>query len=364
MIDITNEVTHDRVRWPYALRRVPQSLIASIAPMDRPPQVGDLALARIVDIGRTTRIELDTGRMCTLYPGDLLAVVFGHRYATAQYEAYARVDGDRCDLLTVAGVCGQVETKQESTSNPTKLAIIGYFCDDVGRTMVLRDFALEPAAEYPEPPRTIVVCGAAMDAGKTYAATSIVRGLVATNIRVGAAKLTGTATGKNVWSVLDAGAFEAYDFSDCGFPSTFGCSLHDLLSIHKTLSSNLAAGGAKWVVFEIADGVLQQETEALLTSPTFTQSVDMFVYAAGGSLSVVGGVARLRSWGIEPVAVSGKLTKSPLAMREAEEATGVRCLTAKQLTSGVLNEIMATTALSPAGSHQNGWKHKVAAKVS
>ena len=196
-----------------------------------------------------------------------------------------------------------------------------------------------------------------MDVGKTYTATSIVRGLAASGNRVGAAKLTGTAAGKDIGSMLDAGAFQAYDFADCGFPSTFGCSLHDLLTIYKTLSASLAMVGAEWVVFEIADGVLQQETEALLTSPAFTRSVDMFVYAAAGSLSVLGGVSRLRSWGIEPVAVSGKLSKSPLAMREAEQATGIRCLTAKQLASGALNGVLESPGPRLPGTRENGRKN-------
>src|SRR5256886_12837202 len=33
--------------------------------------------------------------------GDLLAVVFGNRYATRQFEGYARADGEDCDLLSM-----------------------------------------------------------------------------------------------------------------------------------------------------------------------------------------------------------------------------------------------------------------------
>ena len=108
----------------------------------------------------------------------------------------------------------------------------------------------------------------------------------------------------DVWHMLDAGAFKPSGFSDCGFPSTFGCGLNELLAIYRTLRSNLAAVGAKWIVFEIADGVRQQETALLLGSRAFTKSVDQFVYAAAGSVSAVGRLARLRAWGISYLVAS------------------------------------------------------------
>jgi len=95
---------------------------------------------------------------------------------------------------------------------------------------------------------------------------------------------------------------------------------------------------------EIADGLLQPETAALLQSPIFTQTVGHWVFATSDPLAADGGIRLLRKWGIEPAAISGILSMSPLAMREAQAATKVRCLTAKELQCGELNKIFTTSA--------------------
>src|SRR5262249_2826315 len=98
------------------------------------------------------------------------------------------------------------------------------------------------AARSGPPPRrpTIVVCGASIGAGETHAAASIVRGLASAGLRVGAARLTGVASGRHGWQMLDAGAFEVYDVSDFGFPSTYGCALEELLAIHASAAATEA----------------------------------------------------------------------------------------------------------------------------
>src|SRR5213594_3490763 len=91
------------MRVPYALRRVPKSKFATLLSQPTHPQPGDIALARLEKIGKNTRLELAEGRAATLHEDDLLAVVFGNRYATEQFEGYAQADGDACDLLSMGG---------------------------------------------------------------------------------------------------------------------------------------------------------------------------------------------------------------------------------------------------------------------
>jgi hypothetical protein len=188
-----------------------------------------------------------------------------------------------------------------------------------------------------------------MDAGKTHTAASLIAGLRLGGAMVGAVKLTGTAAGRDAWSMLDAGAAAVYDFSDCGFPSTYQCTLEELLEIRTTLISHLAEQGVDLVVLEIADGILQQETAALLGCPAFTETVDAWLYAVGDPLAACGGVERLRQWGLIPAAVTGRVSMSPLAMREVESATGIPCLTAKQLRQGDFTPSLAAVATHPSG---------------
>jgi hypothetical protein len=144
--------------------------------------------------------------------------------------------------------------------------------------------------------------------------------------------------------MLDAGACIALDFVDGGLPSTYLSTLDELLHLYDLLISRAAGAGASWVVVEIADGLLQRETTALLQHPGFAGSVGAWVFAAGDPLAAVGGVALLRTWAIEPLAISGVVSMSPLGLKETQTATQIPCLTASELQSGTLNARLQETA--------------------
>ncbi len=339
MIDVVIANTRKPVRIPYALRRVPETSFAGLLPCPEAPQSGDIALAVLEKIGKNARLELANGRPCALHEGDLLAVVFGNRYATEQFEGYARAQGDACDLLSMGGLCGLVASKHAGVPEPSKLRLLGALGDADGRPLRLSDFALPPIG-VPAQPRIAVVCGSSMDAGKTYTAMSLIRGLHRQGQRVAGVKLTGTAAGRDTWSMFDAGACAALDFIDGGYPSTYRCSPEQLLDLYDLLVAHAAAQGARWVVVEIADGLFQQETAALLRSAAFAATVDAWLFATSDPLAAACGVRTLRDWGIEPLAISGVISQSPLAMQEALAVTDVRCLTADELQNGSLNELL------------------------
>src|ERR1700730_12441516 len=163
--DLTAAI-RNRMRLPYVLRRVPENSFSSLLPLSGHPSPGDVALAQLEKIGRNANLELSNGRRCSLHEGDFLAVVFGHRYATMQFEGYARLDEDRCDLLSMGGVCGLVESKHAKAADPSKLRLIGFLGDPDGNVLRLRQFALAPKLSICQP-HIIVVCGTSMDAGKT-----------------------------------------------------------------------------------------------------------------------------------------------------------------------------------------------------
>ncbi len=324
------------LRIPYALRRVSLEDFAQVIPLPEVPQAGDIALARLEKIGKNARLELASGRACTLHRGDVLAVVFGNRYATNQFEGYARRNGDACDLLSMGGLCGLVESRHAGIAEPSRLTLLGAAADAEGRMLRLADYGVGPVVPASSP-RIIAVCGSSMDAGKTYTAMSLIRGLRQSGVPVAGLKLTGTAAGRDTWSMLDAGASPALDFTDGGYPSTFLLPVEEIVDLFQVLLSHASADGAEWVVVEIADGLLERETSALLQNRTFVQSVDAWVFAAGDPLSAEAGVRLLRRWNIEAAAVSGLVTMSPLGMREVQEAVGLACLTADELQAGRLN---------------------------
>ena len=332
-----------RLRISYALRRVPDASVATVLPIPESPEAGDVALARVELVGKNTTLELASGRRCALHEGDVLGVVFGNRYATLQFEGYARANGDACDMLSIGGLCGLVHSKYATVADPTKLRLLGALGDRSGRVLRLRDFAL-PAAELRRWPRVVAVCGSSMDSGKTHTAMSLIVGLRRLGVPVAGIKLTGTATGSDMWSFLDAGACAALDFIDGGFPSTYLAPLGDLLRLHDLLVAHAGARGAGWAVVEIADGLLERETSCLLQSRTFVESVDAWVFATGDPLGAVGGMSLLKGWGIHPLALSGLVTMSALAIQEVQGATRLPCLTAAELQSGQLNAALAAEA--------------------
>src|SRR5258708_20431543 len=300
------------MRVSYARRWVPRASMATLLPCPLSPKPGDIVLARLEKIGKNATVELTNGRRCTLHEGDLLAVVFGNRYATLQFEGYARSSGDSCDLLSMGGLCGLVESKHAKAAEPSKLRLLGALGDINGSPLNLRHFALAPLPQ-PNQLNVVVVCGTSMDAGKTHTVMSLIMGLRKQGLGVAGIKLTGTATGKDTWNMLDAGACVGLDFGDGGFASTYLSTFDELLHLYDLLISRAAAEGAAWVVVEIADGLLQRETAALLQHPGFAASVDVWIFAAGDPLAAAGGISVLRGCGIELLAMRVMCAMSPLA---------------------------------------------------
>jgi hypothetical protein len=77
-------------------------------------------------------------------------------------------------------------------------------------------------------------------------------------------------------------------------------------------------------VVEIADGLFQQETAALLAEPRVRGCFAGLVFAAPDAMGAAGGCALLASLGLAPAALTGTISLSPLGAAEAERATGHR----------------------------------------
>lgn len=343
MTTVLSEETKLRMKVAYVARRVPPAALHTQLAVPSNPSPGDVVLARVEKIGKNTSLELVEGRRSTLHEGDLVVVAFGNRYATLQFEGYARLDGDRCDLLSMGGLCGLVESKHDSVSEPSKLRILGAIGDEKGRPVRLSDHALSPALSPRQAaPRVIGVLGTSMDAGKTYTVRSSVLGLRKQGLRVAAIKLTGTASGRDRFSMLDAGATPALDFIDAGQPSTYLCSTKALMDIYGILVSQATAQRADCIVIELADGLVQRETTALMTNPRFIGSVNAWLLAANDAPGAAGAVSILKAWGITPLAITGNASRSALVRQEVEAATGIACVPAADIETGELNTQLLT----------------------
>lgn len=295
------------------------------------PQAGDLVLARVTEIGSHRQVELPTSRKATLFVGDEVILAYGNRYAPDQFEAFVPDDLGPCDLAAGGGIAARVAYKNERMSDPTRIAPIGLFVDADHAPINLRDHALRHKQNLRKAPG-IAIAGGSMNAGKTTTAAAVIRGLTHAGYKVGAAKITGTGAGNDYWHMYDAGAVRVLDFTDAGLATTYKASHAQLEMCAHTLASNLIDAGAEVLVFEIADGLFQEETAWLVNSPVLKPLVGGYLYAGESAASTAMGVQWLAREN-RVLAVSGLVSRSPLAAREAEAATGHRCFSRDELAS-------------------------------
>lgn len=307
----------------YTTRHVEMARATRIVTSGR-PHVGDLVLARVVEIGQHTRIERPDGRRARLFVGDEIIVVYGNRYAPDQFEAVIPEDLGPCELVAAGGVAAVVRAAHERMLPATRIEPIGLLADERGNRIRLCSRPLS-ASRSSTAGRTpiVAVVGSSMNSGKTTSAATLTRGLVCAGYRVGAAKVTGTGAGGDVWMYEDAGAIAVYDFTDAGYPSTYLLDPEAVRGIFFNLTDRLSADGCDIIVLEVADGIFQRETVALLEDPTVQDRLDDVVFAARDAVGALAGVAWLTARGLPPRAISGVLTAAPLAVAEAEQETGL-----------------------------------------
>ncbi len=335
-----------RASFSYVTRRVPRSS-AVLVRGPAVPQAGSLIAATIESFGQHTGLHLPDGRRRQLFLGDTVILAYGNRYAPQQFEAVVPDDLEPCHLVAAGGVAARVLSRHSRMRQPTKIRPLGLLADRSGRPLNLSEFGLPPRQEPPaRRPLTLAVVGASMDAGKTTTAAYLAHGLARAGRRVGFAKVTGTGAGGDPCLLRDAGADPVLDFTDSGYSSTYLVALPELERIATTLVCEIASAEVDVILLEVADGLLQHETAALLRSPRFRALIDGFLFAAGDAMAAAGGVAWLRRETLPVIGVGGVLTAAPLGCREACEATGLPVLGKRELADPITAEKLVAGALS------------------
>jgi hypothetical protein len=321
-----------RAKAAYTTRRIDLSRANGLIGGDVAPESGDLVLARVSRIRQHTRIELPNGRRARLHVDDEVLVCYGDRYAPDQFESRVPDTLAPCHLVAAGGVASLMTTRHQRMKPATELVPLGLVADGEGNRINLHQARLQHAAMPARRPTVFAVVGTSMNAGKTTAAAHLIKGLDNSGLRVGAAKITGTGSGGDVWFMYDSGADPVVDFTDVGYVSTYRLSDRQLDEILATLTAFLAQQNLDAIVLEIADGIMQRETAAVLQSPRFKRLVDHVIFAAGDAMGAAAGSSWLGDRGLSVAAISGSLTASPLAIRETERATDIRVLDIQQLS--------------------------------
>lgn len=323
----------------FTTRRVPLEEMRGLLTGDVRPVPGDLVLATVEKIGSHTKIERPDGRRSIMFPGDEIIVCFGNRYAPDQFEAIVGENLEKCELVAGGGIASRELVRHERMRKATRIQPVGLICDADGKRLNLRDYTI-PSNPGSRPIKTILVAGTSMNAGKSLTAASLVRSLKTAGHRVASIKATGTGSGGDLWIMHDAGADVVADFTDAGFASTYRVPNAEIEQATLRLIRHAAAAGCDYAVIEIADGLQQQETAALVRSKSLRLASLGMIFAAYDSMGAVAGVSILEQIGHRVLAISGMLTRAPLAVRETQEATDLPVFTPRELQQGSLLPVL------------------------
>ncbi len=275
-----------------------------------------LAVRILHDKSSYNTVEDRTGRMVSLRAGDILAGTLGHRRALRGYAGVVPSHvavGDTIEVLNLGGILGKCTSSNPENGAPFKAEVLGAILsfpelgDRIGRPAHIKDHAV-PAAERLESQVPVVyVAGTCMNAGKTVAATELVRGLSRSGLRVAATKLTGVSLMRDSLSMLDAGAITALTFNDMGIATTrAGLTVPSA----KGIMNRLAASKPDVIVAELGDGILgEYGVQDILRDKELTGVGAAYVMAAPDPVGCWGAVTLMRDLFNLPVtAITGPAT--------------------------------------------------------
>ena len=351
--NITPEIRKS-AKWAFLTRRVVRDDAVHLLDTLDAAESGDLVLGRVEQIGSHRRIQLAEGRASNLYNGDLVVLAAGDRYAPDQFEGLAELDPDGSDMLAGGGVVGRMRHRHARMAPPTRVVPLGLMADSTGTVINVDNYAL-PKATRPVGLTVIGVVGASMNSGKTTAVAALAHGLSRAGHRLAAIKVTGTGAFGDFNAFVDTGAHYVADFTDAGMVSTYRQPLERIEAGIDTLLAHAAYSGCEVAVVELADGVFQTETAGLLKMPRIRDRFAGVLFAASDALAAAGGCAALRGMGIDPVALTGMVSCSPLGAAEAEAATGIRVISRDALcdpahANALLAKMLGRTERRAAGS--------------
>lgn len=331
-------------KWCFATRRIDQNLAGGLCHDFSQTKPGDLILGRVKSISNHRRIQLPEGRPSTLYPGDLVVLPCGARYAPDQFEGFAEIDEQCSDMLAGGGCIGRMVQRNERIKPPTRIQPLGRITSKDGTVLNTRDFALAKPTTTSQIP-VICVVGTSMNSGKTTATAALAHGLTKAGWQAAVLKGTGTGAFGDYNAYTDTGASYVADFTDAGMVTTYKEPLHRIVEGIDTLLSEAETRDCNIAVMELADGIFQQETAAILATPSARGRFSKYLFACSDAVTAAGGVAELERNGIRPIALTGMLSCSPMAVNEAQIATGVQVLTKGQLLDPAYANTLAARTL-------------------
>jgi hypothetical protein len=277
------------------------------------PKAGDVVVVRaLTDSATYNMLELPTGRLAKINPGDLMIGVLGRRRALKGFvgDVPATVQtGDELHLLNMGGVIGCCTGHHSSLGDAIKLEVKGLVCDENGRVLNIANASLPLKASLGETAPIVMIAGTSMNSGKTYAATELIKQATRAGLKVAAAKLSGVACLRDTLNMADHGAAMTASFLDCGLPSTV--DVEDLAPMAKTIIARLNEVSPDLIVIEMGDGILGgYSVDTVFADSELLDATAALVFCASDYVGAWGGIELLRRRGVEIDVISGSVTDS------------------------------------------------------
>ena len=282
----------------------------------RRARAGDVVVVQaLTDSATYNQLELPSGRLAKINPGDIIVGALGRRRALKGFvgdvpETVAA--GDELHLLNMGGVIGECTGHHSSLSDAIRVRVLGFVYDEGMRARNIADGALALRESLPEGVAPLViVAGACMNSGKTFAATEIVRQATRAGMRVAAAKLSGVAALRDTLNMADHGAVATASFLDCGLPSTVGVG--DLAPVAKAIIARLDECAPDMIVIELGDGILGgYSVDSVFADAELRAATAALVFCASDYVGAWGGIELFKRRGLSVDVVAGSVTDSQM----------------------------------------------------
>jgi hypothetical protein len=306
-----------------------------------------LAVRILEDKSTYNTVEDVTGRMLSLRGGDVLAGTLGTRRALRGYAGVVPSPiavGDTVEVLNLGGILGRCTSANPEIGPPFKAEVLGAILafpelgDRIGRPAHIKDHAVPPADTLDGSVPVVYVAGTCMNAGKTVAATELVRGLARGGLRVAAAKLTGVSLMRDALSMLDAGAVAALTFNDVGVASTHAGIT---VATAKGIFNRLATTRPDVIVAELGDGILgEYGVQDILRDTELTQVGAAYIMAAPDPVACWGAAELMtREFGLPITAITGPATDNEVGLGYIQTGLGLPAHNARRDASGLIEVV-------------------------
>lgn len=290
------------------------------------PRAGDVVVVRaLTDSATYNQLELPTGRLAKINPGDVFVGVLGRRRALKGFVGDVPETisaGTRLHLLNMGGVIGHCTGHHSSLSDAISVEVIGLACDEQGRVHNIADGALPLRETLEQTAPLVLVAGTCMNSGKTYAATELIKQATRTGLKVAAAKLSGVACLRDTLNMADHGAVATASFLDCGLPSTVDAG--NLAFVAKSIIARLNESAPDMIVIELGDGILGgYSVDSVFDDEELREAMAALVFCASDYVGAWGGIELFRRRGISVDVIAGSVTDSQMGEDFIEREFGV-----------------------------------------